>query len=154
MWVFIYFAVTVAGHAVLCRLPLAGNIVMKFLIMGGLVGLALSGHETLVYGLAIETWTALLLYAFVCELYVFLFTLVSSSVSASLLLTLRAGSLTQAEIDRPYSSSSMVDGRVEKLLATRLLGMSLSGYVVTDEGRILLAALRTLRHFFRHTTPI
>ena len=73
VWVLIYFAVAIAGHAVLCRLPLRGNFVVKFLLVGGLLGVALGAHEVLSHGLAIEAWTALLLYAFACELYIFLF---------------------------------------------------------------------------------
>ena len=151
VWVLIYFAVAIAGHAVLCRLPLRGNFVVKFLLVGGLLGVALGAHEVLSHGLAIEAWTALLLYAFACELYIFLFTLVSSSVSASLLIMLRTGSFTQMELDEHYSSTLMVDRRLDRLLATGLLGANSSGYVLTDKGRALLAVFKALKRFFRHT---
>src|SRR6266508_4072076 len=94
-----YFATSVAGHALLCRLPLSGNPVLKFVCVGAVVGLGMAAHAFMQFGLAPETWTALIVYAFACELYVFLFTMVSSSVSASLLLTLKGGSLTQGQID-------------------------------------------------------
>ena len=151
VWALIYFAVAITGHSVLCWLPLRGNVVVKFLMVGGTLGMALGGQEVLSHGLAIETWAALLLYAFACELYIFLFTLVSSSVSTSLLFLLRAGSFTQMEIDEHYSSTHMVDRRLESLLATGLLLASSSGYVLTDKGRALLAVFKALKRFFRHT---
>jgi len=151
LWVLVYFAMAVAGHAVFCRLPFVWDTVSKFLVVGGLLGLVLSGHMFLLEGLAVETWTALLMYGFGCELYIFLFTLVSSSVSASLLLRLRTGNISHAEIDRLYSNTQMVDVRIENLVATGLLRVGTSGYLVTDKGRALLIMFKALRHFFRPT---
>lgn len=149
-WVLVYFAAAMAGHAVACRLPLSGNIVAKFLAVGSILGLIMGGHMVLVSGVAFESLTALLVYAFVCEVYIFLFTLVISSVSASLLVTLNGGGLTDAEIDRRYSNTSMVERRIEQLLAVDLLGMSASGYMLTARGRQLSSMCESLRRFFRH----
>ncbi len=153
LWVLVYFAMAVAGHAVFCRLPFVWDTVLKFLVVGGPLGLVLSGHMFLLEGLAVETWTALLMYGFACELYIFLFTLVGSSVSASLLLTLRTGTLPQAEIDNLYSNTYMVERRIDNLLAAGLLGVTRSGYLVTAKGQSLLAVFRTLHRFFKHAKP-
>ena len=151
--VFMYFAVAVAGHAVLCRTRFVGNIVTKFLAVGGLLGVALIGHNVFVQGLGVETWPAVLAYGFGCELYIFLFTLVGSSVSASLLLTLGTGTLPQTEIDKLYSNTYMVERRIDNLLAAGLLGVTRSGYLVTAKGQSLLAVFRTLHRFFKHAKP-
>ena len=51
----------------------------------------------------------------------FLVTLVDSSISVSLLLLLRRGSSSRAEIDHLSSSRAMVASRLEKLCANGLL---------------------------------
>lgn len=145
-----YLLGAVAGHAVLCRLPVPGNVVVKFLLVGGALGLGLVGHGILLYGPRLETWTAALLFAFASELYIFLFTLVSSSVSVALLLKLRVGSLTKTQIDALYDSCSMVEGRIEKLLANGLLRQSAAGYALTHKGRVLLTVFGGLRRLFGH----
>lgn len=152
MWaasVAVFFAAAVACHAALCRIPLVGNMIAKFLLAGGLSGLALSVRMLWLHGLGVETWTALLLYACAAELYVFVCALVTSSVSISLLLTLRQKTLTPGEIDRLFTSVSMVEERLQWLLANRLLERRPPGYAVTRTGRTLVATFRMLRGFFR-----
>jgi|SRR3990172_3332658 len=151
VWAIIVFVGALAGHAALCRLPVSGNNVAKFLGVGGLAGILLSTYLISVYGLALTTWAGLFLYMFLCELYIFSFTLVHSSVSASLLIALRAGALTDQEIHMRYSDERMVDLRIGKLLANGFLREGDSGYTLTDRGRLLLAIFRRLRGFFRHS---
>lgn len=149
-----YLAASVAGHAVLCRLPVGGNAVLKFVGVGVAAGLGLAAHAFMQVGLVVETWAALIFYAFGCELYIFLFTMVSSSVSASLLLTLRGGALNQGEINERYDDAAMVDRRVEKLLTNGLLRPESAGYALTSRGRSVLAVFERLRGFFRHEVDL
>jgi hypothetical protein len=128
---------------------LGRNNVTKFLALGAPLGLILGSQEIWLRGLAVETCAALLLYTFACELYIFLFTLVDSSISAPLLLALSSASLTQAEIDRLWPGTEMVDRRIEKLVASGFLRATSSGWVVTAKGWALLAVFRILRQFFR-----
>lgn len=152
MWalsVLLSLIVAVTGHALACRMPVAGNIVTKFLRIGGLTGLFLGGFEILRHGLSLETWAALLLYGFACELYIFLFTLVSNSVSTSILIALRAGHLTRAEVDRRYSVAYMVNMRMEMLLADGFLRRDPAGYALTPRARVVLYFFKRARRFFR-----
>lgn len=153
MWALLavtYFTGAVIGHSVACRPTVSRNNVLKFLTTAGLLGLALTAHEVYLNGRSVETLSALLAFTFACELYIFLFTLVTNSVSASLLLTIRTGDLTQGEIDRLYSNSSMVSRRIDGLVMAGLLERSSPGYRVTGRGQMLLAVSRELRRLFRH----
>ena len=144
------FALTVAGHAVLCRLPLRTDFVVKSVLVGLPVGVLLAAVMVSRHGLVIGTAAALLLYAFLFELYVFCFTLVSTSVSVSILLKLARRQMTAGEIDTQYSSESMVEGRFAKLLRANFLARKDNGYCVTPKARLILAVFRTIRFFFRH----
>ncbi len=150
IWAVVYLCVAVAVHMVVCRLPMEWNIVAKFLGVGGFLGLSLVVHEIWLYGIRIEAISALLLYACLCELYIFLFALVSSSISVSLLIRLRSGDLTLKDIDSLYSNAFMVEQRLEKLLATGLVHRRPQGYVVTEQGRRLVRCFGVLRVVFRH----
>jgi hypothetical protein len=153
MWLalpFAYLAAAVLGHAVLTRVPLPMNVVARFLVVGGLGGAALGVQLLGSYGPAVEAAGGLLVYALACEVYIFLFTLVSSSVSARLLLTLRSGDLDEAAIDARYSAAEMVDGRLAKLVANGFLVRDADGYALTPRGRRTVATFERLRRAFRH----
>ena len=100
LWGLVAFLTAVGCHAALLRLPLRGDSVTKFALAGGLVGLVL-GLVVLALSPTLAGLAGLVLYAFVCEVYTFLFTLVGSSVSVQILLTLRGGPATAAELDDP-----------------------------------------------------
>ncbi|HKE97227.1 MAG TPA: hypothetical protein VKB34_23150, partial [Povalibacter sp.] len=82
-------------------------------IVWGLV-LALPLFER--YGPDVRTWAALSVYALGAELYVFLFTMIGSSITARLLITLRTRDMTPGEIDAAFPTSGMVEGRIQNLL--------------------------------------
>jgi len=148
VWTVVAFGASVGVHALASRLRLAGSGVLKFIVVGALVGVGLAVHEFRLSGAAVYTCAALILYAFACELYIFLFTFVSSSVSVSLLLCLRKEPRTMDELDTLYSSHSMVEGRVRRLVANGWLASTPSGCAVTPTGRLLLATFDRLRSFF------
>jgi hypothetical protein len=154
MWL-IYLLVALAAallaHAALSRAARNVNRVIGFLAVGSAAGLGLLTALAARYGAAsMQTLSALVLYAFLCELYIFLFTLAMSSISANLLVRLDRGGLTEPEIDRLYDSSRMVDERVERLIATNLLKDESTTLAPTPKGIRLLRMLDRLRHFFRH----
>ncbi len=144
------FILVVIAHAVLCRLPLRTDFVVKSLVVGIPTGVALTAVMVSRFGWRIETFAALLLFAFFCEFYIFCFTLVSTSVSVSILLKVSDHTLRPEEIEARYSDKSMVEGRVEKLLRARFLTRHEDGARVTEKARVLLVVFRTLRFFFRH----
>jgi len=153
MWLalsFGFFVAAVLAHAVLCRLPLRVDFVLKSLLVGMPVGLALVAVTVRRFGLGIEAAAAALLYAFLFELYIFCFTLVSTSVSVSILLKLAERELTSDEIEGQYSDKSMVEGRFTKLVRSGFLTQCADGYRATSKARLILAGFRTIRYFFRH----
>jgi hypothetical protein len=148
-----YLLAAIALFAALSRLRLPGNLLLKFLCVGSLGGLGLAAHGLVAFGPGTKTLAALLLYACACELYVFLFTMVSSSVSASLLIALRQGSLTEAQIADGYSDQYMVDNRIAKLIRAGLLARDDAGFLLTAKGRLVVSRFAALRRFFRHGAP-
>jgi hypothetical protein len=148
------FGLAVLAHVVSSRLRLPLNVLFKFVVVATPIGAVLALMLVSVYGLSIEAFASLLLYALACELYVFVFTFVSSSVSASTLMRLRSGGLTDEEIERLYSAEYMVDSRFTKLLNSGLLQSENGGYALTARGERLLHIFEELRSFFRHSTDV
>lgn len=155
MWlvlVALAFLVAVLGHAGLSRwkaLPL--NMVARFVVVGAPVGLGLLFVQVWWGNLGIELIAGLLAYALICELYIFVFTMISSSVSVSLLLKLRQGRADRRQLDSVYSDAAMVGGRLAKLLANGLIAAAPDGYAVTPRGEALVASFDRFQRFFRHT---
>ncbi|MEQ8641162.1 MAG: hypothetical protein RIE31_11265 [Alphaproteobacteria bacterium] len=146
-----YWAASILALTMVCRLPVSGTAVHRYLVVGGLIGLAMLLHAYFIFGLTIAWWISALFYAFVCELYIFAFTLVGSSISAGLLLRLRQNPLTVEEIEAAYSPASMVESRLHKMEATGLLERQENGEMrMTERGASLQRAFAMLRRFFRH----
>src|SRR3981189_2152975 len=92
--------IAVVGNAGLCRARIPLNVVTRFLITGSLVGVCLMWWLVNWYGVAApQTWAGAMVYAFCCELYIFLFTLAMSSVTANLLTNLLRRNMTDADIE-------------------------------------------------------
>lgn len=144
------FLVAVIAHAILCRLPLRTDFVAKALLASVPVAGILAGLVHFRYGWQIETLASLLMYAFFIELYIFCFTLVSTSVSVSILLKVARHALSREEIEERYSDKSMMEGRVVKLVRAGFLDRQPDGFRVTGKARFVLAGFRILRFFFRH----
>jgi hypothetical protein len=155
MWlvlVGVAFVVAILGHAGLSRWTrLRLNMVGRFVVVGAPVGLGLLLILVWQGRLGIELLAGLLAYALICELYIFVFTMISSSVSVSLLLKLRQGRADRRQLDTEYSDAAMVDGRLTKLQANGLIAAVPDGYAVTPRGDGLVASFERLQRFFRHT---
>jgi hypothetical protein len=157
MWIagtFLSLIIAVAGHGVLSRASLPLNGVTRFLIGGGLVGAGLVwwliGH----YGLtAPQTWAAALVYAFCCELYIFLFTFAMSSVTANLLGRLSRGGMTDGDIEQLYDSRHMVATRLDRMIAVGLIKETPSGLRLTAKGTRMVRIFHQLRQLFGHPQP-
>lgn len=143
-------AVALTLHAAVCRSGRPGNTVLRFLIVGCLPGGLLLLWLASSYGFSPQLMAGVMVYAFFCELYIFLFTLALSSVSANLLLNLSYGRMTQGQIERRYDSSCMVIQRIDRMIATGLLLESNGVLCLTRRGENLLALLECLRRTFRH----
>ena len=138
-------------HACLVRVAGSLNKVVAFLATGGLVGLALvvyeivwSAHTTL------ESLAALAVYAAACELYIFAFTLVVSSVSVAVLTALDGGPLSEDALEHHDSSRAMVETRLERLAMAGCVDLRDGVCLVTPRGRALAGAFERLRRTFGH----
>jgi hypothetical protein len=146
--------IAVGGHAGLCRMSIPLNGVTRFLVTGGVVGACLVWWLVNRYGaIAPQTWAAASLYAFGCELYVFLFTFAMSSVTANLLNNLSRCDMTDTEIEKLYDSRHMVATRLDRLVAVGLIEERPTGLRLTTEGERMVRTFRRLRDFFRHPQP-
>jgi hypothetical protein len=148
-WALPYLVGSIVLHAFTTRLQW-GNPITKFLAVGGAGGVALMCHMSWLCGASLATLAALSVYAFVCELYLFVFTLVAGSVSARLLQLLWERDLTMAQIQGLYDTTSMVTRRVDHLVAAGLLEPDGSGYRVTAKGRRVVTVFLSVKGFFRH----
>jgi hypothetical protein len=157
MWLFDTFfavAITVIGHAGLCRVSMPLNVVARFLVTGGVVGACLVWRLLVSYGTAApQTWAGALTFAFACEFYLFLFTLAITSVSANLLAHLSRRAMTNLDIEQLYDSRQMVAARLDRLIAGGLLAEGPTGLRLTAEGARTVRTFRRLRDFFRHPLP-
>jgi hypothetical protein len=144
------FVVAVALHAVACRLPLRLSVVLKYVLVGGLVGLGLTIWLVMTYGLTAPTLAGLVTFGLASELYVFCFTLILSSVSAIWLRRLYRGSIDTATLAEAYSPAWMVDVRIERLAENGFLERTADGYRLTEKGRNLMRTFERLRRLFNH----
>ncbi len=130
------------------------NVVTRFLITGGVVGACLVWWLFNWYGAtAPQTWAGAVVYAFCCELYVFLFTFAMSSITANLLAKLSRCDMTDTDIEQLYDSRHMVATRLDRLVAVGLVDERPTGLRLTAEGARIVRIFRLLRGLFRHPQP-
>ena len=144
------FVVAVALHAVVCRLPLKLSVVLKYLLVGGLVGLGLAIWLVTTFGIDIPTLAGLVTFALASQIYIFMFTLILSSVSAIWLRRLYRGSIDTETLAEAYSPAWMVDTRLERLADNGFLDRTADGYRLTEKGRGLMQTFGKLRRLFNH----
>jgi hypothetical protein len=148
------FITAVAAHAVICRAPISTNIVFRFILVGGFLGIGLVWWLQSRYGVAKpQFWCGVFVYGLCCELYVFLFTLAMGSISANLLVDLSRQAMTTFEIDQLYDSRTMVSSRVDRLVAVGLFNVASRGLELTRKGERTVLIFGRLRGFFRHQPP-
>lgn len=143
----VFFGVALTAHALACRLFPERNRVILFLLAGGIVGMIMTVVLYLNYGWLPQAFAGVVVYAFCCELYIFLFASTLTSISANLLLRLSKGGMTHDEIARVYDSSDMVKQRVARMISTGLILVS-EDSALTYKGHLLLRVLQSLRRFF------
>ena len=150
------FAAAVGLHSLVCRLPLRLDTTFKFLLCGGLLGIGLAAYAMFLHPEVslLQAIAALAVYAMLCEFYIFLFSLVVSSLSVSFLIHLRGHEQSRADFDRLMSDRDMVHGRLANLVAGGYLAKGEEGYILTPKGRVFAVAVARLRRFFfpRHAT--
>ncbi len=151
LWLSLAFLMmAVLSHAAFRRVfPKIGSV-GAYLIVGSGLGAVLGMLCWRLFGPDIRSLAVLLVYALGCELYIFMFTMVSSSISASILLTLQSASMNDSELSRAMRGQDMVFRRLEKLVASGLLRQEEDQYFITGKGLRLIRSFRRLRLFFGH----
>jgi hypothetical protein len=132
-------------------MPVFSNRVAKYVLAGGVCGVALLVCVVLAEYSFLNALAAILLYAFASELYIFLFTLIASSVSISIIRGLRVGAMSARDVELLYSSERMVQVRLERLLAIGLINRDVRGVHLTARGRRVITIFGALRRFFGHS---
>ncbi len=147
--VLFYFLLAVVGQVLARRAGWFRNAVFEFLFSGSVCGLALLTYFFFNGMRPPALFSAALLYAFICELYLFLFTFVRNSVAVSLLMLLCDAALTQEQMDLKLGPENMVE--------RRLLGMTQAGFLEnrdlsyhrTPKGRFLAACFKAMKSVFK-----
>ncbi|MCC7368889.1 MAG: hypothetical protein IT306_10730 [Chloroflexi bacterium] len=144
------FLLAIGCHLVVVRLPLPISNVIRYVVGGGAVGVLLALALLVLYGISSEVVAGLALFAFLSELYIFLFTLVISSVTVSMLLRLRQGPLPEAVLTEEAQSSAMVAMRLEQLERNGFIRTEGGRYVPLSSAQRLTAAFVALRTILGH----
>jgi hypothetical protein len=142
------FATSVLVHSVAMRFIERAGAVAAFVAIGGGVGAALIGYCAGRYGLTAVTLAATLTYAFACELYIFLFTLVGNSVSFGLLTRLVRQPLKAADIAGFYRAEAMIGRRFEQLERADLMSAGPAGFSLTARGERVVRIFSVLHALF------
>jgi hypothetical protein len=146
------FGLAVSLHGISLRTPLRIDAVRQFLLIGIPLGGGLLVLSIAIFGFTSYALASVLLYAFLCELYIFCFTLVLSSVSVTLLITLRRGPLAASALKVAYDPHEMVELRLTRLIKQGLIVQKGDQTAVTAAGMRLHRAFAALQRFFRHET--
>jgi len=130
------------------RVPLRLDSVRRFLLIGVPLGVALVTVSLARFGPTIPGFAPILLYALLCELYIFLFTLALSSVSATMLTMLRRGPVLASEFASIYGPREMVMLRLKRIVDNGLIERKAEKLAVTGKGMKVHLIFAALRRFF------
>jgi hypothetical protein len=126
-----------------------GRGVVRFLMVGAVAGVGLAATLAIAAVHPYEAVAGLLVYAFLCELFIFLFTLVGGSISVAILLRVyrRQPLRVRSERETKYGVTS----RLDNMERTGLIARAGNRYSLTERGAALLRRARRLRWFFHQT---
>jgi hypothetical protein len=155
MWLyisFISFILAIFLHGLSIKLQMRIDSVRRFLCIGTVIGMNLFLISFLLFSLSSKFFASLAIYAFLCEIYIFIFTLVISSVSVSILIILENNSVQLTEIERLYQSGDMVKLRIQRLINVGYLVREGDNLFLSKRGERLVGKFSLLRKFFNHTS--
>ena len=148
-WALGTFVLSVFAQSMILRLAKLRNGMLAFVIAAFPLGLALMAVLLPVYP-ADPAWAGVLLYAFLCELWMFAFSSTFSSVSANLLLHLNVRPMHRDEIDLLYDNRAMIQRRISWLGNIHAAIKKDGRLVPTEKVRRLARLFDALRAFFGH----
>jgi hypothetical protein len=139
-------------HGVAMRLPVRMDAVLRFLLVGVPIGIAIVVWAAR-NGFTAHALAATALYAFLCELYIFCFTLVIGSISVATLVPLRESDVDETVFLARADTSAMVQVRLARLVKNGFVLRKDGRYALTPKGMRLHNVFTALRRFFRHDAP-
>ncbi len=144
------FLLSISVLGIMKRVASGINTVVLFSVIASITVLAIILTGMAVMAEFMEILAVVILFSALSELFVFLFTFVSSSVSANILLRLlRTDGIATTEFDRVYSPRAMIERRVEQLQLTGLATLVDGHLRPTARGWILSAVARAFRRLHR-----
>ena len=150
LWSLAVAGATILVHSVICSLPGPGGTVARFIAVAALAAAVFAAFAIHAFGFTANTVSGLLVFAFCCELYLFLITLSFASVSANVLTRLLDGPLTTSALGRIYSGASMSASRVERLKRAELVTETEAGLTLSRRGRAIVSLMSAMRRLFGH----
>ena len=153
---FFFLFLLIFIHSIYLRVIPSANRVKSFIALGIPFGIILIIVCIAKYGmLSPSAWAPVFLFAFLCELYLFLFTFALASISANLLSNMYSKPMSFKDIELLYDERQMVLMRFNRLISSGLIvlisvGHEGEGYAVTAKGEKLLKILEYLRNAFKH----
>lgn len=145
---YVAFCAAVALHGLTGRI--FGSAMIRFLALAGPIGIFFLVHVGRETGLSPELFAAMFTYGFLCELYLFLFTLCMASVSVNLIMFIDGGERDVSLLAERYDSTDMVQLRIDRLQATDLLRRDGDKFSLTPRAHFLVGMYRRLRVLFGH----
>jgi len=121
-----------------------GTLARFLVVFGAITGVLIILQIALKLPLE-DTLSAIVWFVFLCELYVFLFTLSLSSISVKILQLLRHRPMTFVEIETTYRPDAMVNKRFERLQTAGLIEGQ-NNFTLTAKGRKLMFLLNFVKN--------
>jgi hypothetical protein len=121
-------------------------VIVFFLVFSGMIYWHIVTRILLDDTIATMVW-----FTFLCELYMFLFSLSLSSLSVKMLQLLAIHERTRDELQTIYQPTSMVVKRIERLQISGLIVADDNAFTLTPKGRKLVAAFKYLRSIFHYS---
>jgi len=148
----LFFSISVISHSIVQRY-IKSNSVISFTIISSFLGLILFWKSYSDFFISIQSLSILFSYFFMCELYIFFFTLIMSSISANIILDL--GFDKKIKISNEITNyEKMVDARVTRLLNNKFLIETDGVLSITNKGKVLNRSFFYMKNFFRHKNLI
>lgn len=148
-WALGTFIFSVFAQNMILRLIKLRNGMLAFVIAAFPLGLVLIAVLFVAYPTD-PALAGVLLYAFLCELWMFVFSSTFSSVSTSLLWHLNVRPMRRDEIDRLYDNREMIQRRIRWLSIIQAAVEKDGRLIPTEKGRKLAGLFDVLRAFFGH----
>jgi len=154
-WLFLAVGVFICGvllNSLLVRAVTFISPTACFLLIGSAAGFGLLVWLWLWTIRGVELAAGLLLYAALCELFLFLMSVVGTGISARMIRLLGEHPRSEAELRAGLSETAMVAMRIERLTDRGLAVAQPDGsWRLTAKGRRMAALARTARTFFGHS---